>query len=99
MIYIKNKYYPFGKFIAITHWPFVFYKRLKPNTKPHEEIHGQQQKELLIVGFYLIFFIEWILKGYKNISLEKEARVNQKDPTYRDKRKPYSWIKYIRDGK
>jgi hypothetical protein len=95
MIYIKNKYYPFKNYIAITHWPFVFYKKLGVNTKNHEAIHGEQQKELLIVVFYLIYFIEWVFKEYKNISFEKEAYANEKDTDYLEKRKRFNWIKYL----
>lgn len=48
----------------------------------HERIHTAQQRELLFIGFYILYFIEWIVryihhrnwyKAYKNISFEKEA--------------------------
>lgn len=95
MIYIKNKHYPPKGFRAITHWPFVFYKTLRNDTVRHETIHGMQQKELLIIFFYLIYLIEWIFKGYRNISFEKEAYENETNHMYREERKLFAWMKYL----
>lgn len=91
MKFIKTKNYPLKGYNAITHWPFVFYKgNLSIRTKQHEEIHGAQQKELLIVFFYLIYFVEWIFKGYRGISFEKEAYQNQNNPNYLKTRKIFA---------
>ena len=93
MIFIKTKYYPAKGFNAITHWPFVFYKRDSETMRRHEKIHGAQQKELLLVFFYLIYFIEWIFKGYRGISFEKEAYTNERYILY--KRKHFQqWRQY-----
>ena len=93
MIYIKTKYYPLKGFNAITHWPFVFYKKDSETMRLHEEIHGSQQKELLLVFFYILYFVEWIFKGYKYISFEREAYANE----YKGyKRKPYAWTSYLK---
>ena len=53
-------------------------------------IHAQQQKELLIVGFYLVYIFEWVFKGYDNISFEKEANDNQENLDYLKSRKHYA---------
>ena len=53
-------------------------------------IHAQQQKELLIVGFYLVYFVEWIFKGYDNISFEREANNHQENLDYLKTRKHYA---------
>ena len=53
----------------------------------HEKIHGKQQIELLIIPFYLIYFIEWLAKGYYNISFELEAYDNQNNEKYLKTRK------------
>lgn len=84
MRYIKTNNYPFANFKAITHYPIgVFYKgMLNETTKRHEAIHWQQQKELLILPFYLIYFVEWIFKGYKDISFEKEAYNHDNEDNY-----------------
>lgn len=93
---IKNKWYPFGRFIAITHYPIgVFYKgTLSERTKNHEAIHWQQQKELWILLFYFIYLFEWIFKGYRNISFEKEAHDNDDNFNYLETRPRYAmWRK------
>lgn len=88
MIYVKNNIIPSKGFKAITLWPFVFYKGkpLTPVQKNHEKIHGEQQKELLILIFYLIYLIETVFKGYKNISFEKEAYKHEANFNYLNER-------------
>ena len=48
----------------------------------HERIHTAQQRELLFIPFYIVYFIEWLIrlvqyrnwqKAYYNISFEREA--------------------------
>jgi hypothetical protein len=42
---IRNNIIPFGKFKAITIWPFIFARKnadMSPLIITHEEIHGQQ---------------------------------------------------------
>ncbi len=68
----------------------------------HESIHIEQQKELLIIGFYLWYVIEWIIRlfmkgnAYQNISFEREARLNQDNSEYLSQRKHYSNLKYLK---
>jgi hypothetical protein len=68
----------------------------------HESIHIEQQKELLIIGFYLWYVIEWIIRlfmkgnAYQNISFEREAYLNQDNSEYLSERKKYSFLKYLR---
>ena len=90
MIKIRTKYYPFGKFVAITHWPFIFYKKYSIRIINHEKIHLKQQIELFIVGFYIVYFVEWIFKGYKNISFEQEAYKNESNLGYLKHRKIFN---------
>ena len=104
---IYNDIIPFKGFKAITLWPWIFVRKgcnYTKTTDRHERIHGEQQKEMLIVFFYLWYGIEWFIKlcmyrnsgeAYKNISFEKEAYSNEKSPKYLDSRKHYAWIKYI----
>ena len=49
---IKNKIIPFQGFKAMCLWPFLFVRSelMKEKDIQHELIHGEQQKELLIVG-------------------------------------------------
>ena len=88
MIKIKNKIFPFKGFKAITIYPFIFTRsKLSDIDKNHEEIHGRQQLEFLIIFFYIIYLIEYIVKNYKNISFEKEAYSNDQNLNYLKERK------------
>ena len=95
-------------FLAITIWPFIFVRNddLKEvdDLINHEKIHLKQQLELLIVPFYLWYVIEYLMHyiqckdsimAYKSISFEKEANWNEDDFNYLDKRKYFSWFKYL----
>lgn len=67
----------------------------------HEAIHSAQMKEMLFIGFYLWYLVEWIIRlfgkgnAYKNLCFEKEAYDNDADFYYPDKRKPYAWLDYL----
>lgn len=70
----------------------------------HERIHLRQQIELLWIGFFLWygieFLIRWIrygssLKAYFNISFEREAYANENDLFYLRKRSIWSFIDYL----
>jgi hypothetical protein len=84
---------------AMALYPFVLTNPRKHVDKViinHECIHLRQQLELLIIPFYIIYLTELILKGYRNISFEREAYENDKNPMYLKQRKLYSWIRYYR---
>ncbi|HLN75233.1 MAG: hypothetical protein ACM3O8_07405 [Methylococcaceae bacterium] len=96
------KIYPFkylGKFSGITLAPIgIFIKPAKLKDLcllNHEHIHWQQQKEMLIVPFYLWYVIEWLFKGYRDISFEKEAYLNEHNPEYLTSRKRFAWTRYL----
>ena len=106
---IYNNLIPFKGFTAITLFPFIFarkeYEPLGMRTIIHENIHLRQQKEMLIVFFYLWYGIEWLVRliqykdsheAYRNISFEREAHNNEYDDEYLDIRKSYEWIHYLR---
>lgn len=97
MIKVKNKIIPFGKFKVMAIYPFVFYKgdELRQKTINHESIHFKQQKECLIIPFYILYFIFWLIYGYRNIPFEREAINNDHKSTYLVVRKRFEWIKYI----
>ena len=70
----------------------------------HETIHFQQMLETGVIGFYVIFILEFVIKtlihrnfqkGYVNISFEKEAYKNMKKLDYLEHRKRYNWRNYI----
>jgi hypothetical protein len=94
MIIIKNNLIPFNGFWAMTIYPFIFCRsKIDETTLNHEKIHAKQQLELILIVFYLIYLIEWIFRGYRNISFEKEAYNNEKDFNYLKKRKLFGMWK------
>lgn len=92
---------------AITLYPFIFVKKgakFSDVDLNHENIHGEQVKELLIIFFYIFYIIEFLYKllkyrnwhkAYRNISFEKEAYNNQNNLDYIKSRKHYNWINLI----
>ena len=97
MIIILNVFR--GNFRGMALFPFIILKNkecLKDKELiNHETIHLYQQSELLILPFYIIYIIEYIFKGYRSISFEKEAHQNDKNMEYLNKRKIFAWIKYL----
>lgn len=106
MIVLKNLV-PRG-FAGITLFPFVIARdgTLLKNTRfvNHERIHLHQQRELLLVFFfvwYLIeFFVRWIQyrnarEAYRNISFEREAYTNERNRDYVKNRKIFSFWNYL----
>lgn len=58
MIKITSNIIPFNGFVAFTLWPFVFVRKDRQHqyswkTENHEDIHGEQQKEMYIIGAVL----------------------------------------------
>ncbi len=89
---------------AITLYPFVILKheRLKKDKVliNHERIHLKQQIELLIVGFYIWYMLEYLYRyyqhrsqyrAYRNISFEREAFDNELDLDYLETRKLWAF--------
>ena len=71
----------------------------------HEEIHGRQQKEMLVLPFFLWYGLEFVLRllqfrnwhtAYRNISFEREAYANETNLGYLSERKRYAWIHYLK---
>jgi len=90
-------------------FPFIFVKneRFRNNAYlvNHERIHFRQAIELLVVGFYLLYLLEFLFwfircrqvgKAYRNISFEREAYDNDHDLQYLLYRKSWSFSKYFR---
>lgn len=111
MILVKNYFIPIPGFKCLTIWPFVFMRKLSGPRgeytdvdRQHEGVHGEQQKELLVVLFFVIYLLEWLVRliiyrdgweAYKNISFEQEAFLYEQDAGYLSRRKHYAWFKYI----
>jgi hypothetical protein len=103
---VNPKLVPKG-FAAITVLPWLAYyasvEAMTPRAIRHEETHGRQQAEMLIVFFYLWYGLEWLLKtfkyglngAYREISFEREAYRNDGDLLYLENRKLFAWLKYL----
>tara|TARA_R110002110_G_scaffold131470_1_gene312333 strand:+ start:462 stop:806 length:345 start_codon:yes stop_codon:yes gene_type:complete len=109
-IIIKNSFVPklfswFFPVSAITLFPFIFVadKEAEDWLIIHETIHIKQYIELLIVGFpilYLLDFLRGLWKykkvadAYHSIRLEQEAYRNEGNPYYLEERTWFAWRKY-----
>lgn len=106
---IYNKYFPFGNFFAINILGVVFARKdmgeLRDIDRNHELIHSLQQREMLFIGFYLWYGLEWLVRlarclnamqAYRSISFEQEAYAEQHDLDYSTHRSCYAWAKYLR---
>jgi hypothetical protein len=83
---------------GITLFPFgIFIRAEIPDviTVNHEMIHWNQQKEMLVIPFYIWYLVEALIHGYAKISFETEAYKNQNNTNYLKTRKHYAWIKYL----
>ncbi len=83
---------------AIAFYPFIFISTKTKITNSlinHEKIHLKQQKELLIIPFYIWYLVLLKRKGYMNICFEKEAYANENNLNYLNKRKLFNFLKYM----
>lgn len=104
---IENRFLPFKGFMAITILNMIFIKKgtiLHDVDIQHEEIHWKQEKELLIVGFYLWYVVEFLIRliiewnffrAYKKISFEQEAYMYQRSIGYFGVRHHYEWVRFL----
>lgn len=107
---IYNNIIPLKGFMAMTVWPFIFIRNeyawtFDTTKERHENIHGMQQIEMLLVFFLLWYGIEWCVRwvaygfdgqlAYMNISFEQEAYLNENDMSYTHERKLYSFVRYL----
>lgn len=101
-VILRERY--LGKDPLVNKYTNRFWKDKAKRIINHETIHFQQQLELLIIPFYIIYVMEYIIKslllfsikkGYMAISFEREAYDNDDNLEYLKTRKRYSWIKRI----
>lgn len=101
---IINKLIPFKGFSAMNICGVLFVRegcRITEVTLQHESIHTSQMKELLYIGFYIIYALEWLFRvlftkdrfsvnAYYSISFEKEAYAHQSETGYLEKRNKFA---------
>lgn len=97
----------FGFANGITLFPFVLIAptvRLSRRMVIHERIHLRQQKEMLVLPFYLQYLLEYgvgLLKfgsryqAYRHISFEQEAYSNDTNSRYLQLRPAWNWRRYL----
>jgi hypothetical protein len=105
---IVNKILPPAGYSAISLFGFILTRSsigLSFKTINHESIHWQQQKELLIVPFFVWYLVEYLVrlvqyrnhdKAYRNISFEREAYANAANFLYIKERKRWAFIQVFR---
>ena len=68
----------------------------------HEAIHWAQQRELLLLGFFLLYPLTWLYQlarlrsgeaAYRAIPFEIEAFSHQDEPGYLDRRPLFAWAR------
>ena len=89
---------------AITLFPFIILsEEVDEYTMNHEMIHFEQQKELFVVGFYILYaydFVKAMVKyksketSYFLIRFEQEAYTYQNDLGYIIDRNKHSWKEF-----
>jgi len=90
-------------------FPFILLRdeHLKTNKVllNHERIHLQQELELLILPFYLLYICHYFInlarlknsyQAYRKICFEKEAYTHETKLDYLQHRKFCSWVKYFK---
>lgn len=97
---IYNNIIPFKGFKAINLFGICFVRKgmkMLPQDYNHEKIHTAQMKELWYVGFYILYFLEWLCRlvyapmtAYRGISFEVEAYKHQYDYDYLKSRKRFA---------
>ncbi len=99
---------PFLNVKGMALFPFVLLRDKKGLQDPilinHERIHLQQQLELLIVPFYLVYLVNYLYQlistfdhqaAYRNIIFEQEAYDHEKELNYLRKRKRFGFLDYL----
>ena len=101
---IRTKYIPVRGFSAINLLGVLFVHPgvyLSQELINHERIHTAQILEMGIVGFYVWYLVEWLVRllqrgnAYRKISFEREAYENQRDLDYLKERRHYAWRHYL----
>lgn len=97
-------------YIAMAPWPGIIFARkgenLSVRTIIHEKIHHAQQREMLVVGFFIWYGVEYLVRrlrrphreAYRAISFEAEAYDMDFDGGYLRRRRFWRWVRYLGSG-
>jgi len=108
MFLIVSKYLIPKGYRGLTLFPFVIIRNFLDKENKvllnHEKIHIRQQLELLILPFFVLYFLEYLIrlvqfknknKAYRNISFEREAYDNERNLDYLKTRPFWKFRNYI----
>lgn len=97
---------PFMKPAGMALYPFILLKKrgMEKNAVlvHHEQIHLQQQKEMLLLPFYLAYIACYLYNlsrygdhytAYMQIPFEREAYRHEAEPGYLIRRKFWGWMR------
>lgn len=102
---VYNELIPFKGFKCINLLGLLFVRKgciMSETDFNHEAIHTEQMKELLYIGFYILYLTEWVwhlvrLRNanaeYHAISFEREAYKHENDMEYLETRKMFNQYK------
>jgi hypothetical protein len=106
------KYFAHSSVQGITLYPFILVRHQSSLQDKqlihHEQIHIQQQAELLVIPFYILYLSNYAInlliykkhyKAYRNICFEREAYDNEDNSDYLLYRHWGAWFKYLRTPK
>lgn len=108
MLIIRNNVIPFKGYKCINVCGILFVRGdsvIDSVTLNHERIHTAQITEMLVIGFYLWYVVEYLITrlfnrrqndAYHDVSFEEEANAHEDDEEYLKSRKHYAWFKYIK---
>jgi len=110
MILVSKYLIPKG-YSGLTIYPFVFLKcsasKVDEVLINHERIHLKQQLEMFILPFYVFYVLEFFVRyiqfkswylAYVNISFERESYHNEANLNYLNERRPWNFLKYLRQN-
>lgn len=106
---IHNGWIPFRGYKALNLFGIVFVRgeeSLTAHEVRHEMIHTAQMQEMLYVGFYLWYAVEWVIRlfqtygsfrlAYRAVSLEREAYAHEGEYDYlTEQRRPFAWTEFL----
>jgi hypothetical protein len=108
MFLVVNKYLLRRRFVGVTLWPFIVMKHRALQEDVvfinHERIHLRQQRELLVLPFFIWYGLEYLVRlmqyqdryeAYRNISFEREAYSNEVDLEYLDHRSLWAFKAFL----
>lgn len=77
---VENSFLPIGGFKAMTLLKWIFIRHgveLSETDENHEAIHWEQEKELLIAGFYLLYVVFFLYEWVRCLFDGKRGKVEQ----------------------